>query len=346
MARTLTAAVVGAGFIGPVHVEGLRRAGVGVAGILGSDPDKSRAAAERLGLPRGYGSLEEVLADRDVAAVHLTTPNRCHFQQAAAVLRAGKHVLCEKPLAMNSSESAELVRLAAESGMVAGVAYNIRFYPLCHETAARLRDATFGDVLHVSGSYVQDWLLFDTDFNWRVLADDGGTLRAVADIGTHWLDLIQFMTMLPDGPPCGCGNHGCLETLASGPAIIGECVRLLRAGLAPHLYALVEGNADRVTPREVLAAAEAGDDVVREALERAATYIGIAAANVVAVLHPDLIVVGGGVAEMGDILLNRVRQVIHHRVKMVPTENIRVERSKFGGRAGIMGAVALARDID
>ena len=165
-----------------------------------------------------------------------------------------------------------------------------------------------------------------------------GPLGAAGELG--------HQTMLPDGPPCGCGNHGCLETLASGPAIIGECVRLLRAGLAPHLHALVEGNADRVTPREVLAAAEAGDDVVREALERAATYIGIAAANVVAVLHPDLIVVGGGVAEMGDILLNRVRQVIHHRVKMVPTENIRVERSKFGGRAGIMGAVALARDID
>jgi predicted dehydrogenase len=194
MAKPLSAAVVGTGFIGPVHVEGLRRAGVQIAGIVGSSPEKSRAAAAELGLPRGYGSFEDVLADASVDAVHLTTPNRFHFEQAAAVLRAGKHVLCEKPLAMNARETAELVRLAAESGRACGVAYNIRFYPLCHEAAARVRKPAFGDLLHVTGSYVQDWLLFDTDFNWRVLAEDGGELRAVADIGTHWLDLIQFIT--------------------------------------------------------------------------------------------------------------------------------------------------------
>ncbi|HEY1065259.1 MAG TPA: Gfo/Idh/MocA family oxidoreductase, partial [Pirellulales bacterium] len=194
MSSQFTAAVVGAGFIGPVHVEGLRRAGVHVAGIVGSSPGKSQVAAERLGLPRGYASLEEVLADRNVDAVHLTTPNRYHFEQAAAVLRAGKHVLCEKPLAMNSRESAELVQIAAESGRAAGVAYNIRFYPLCHELRDRVRSGVLGDVLHVTGSYVQDWLLLDTDFNWRVLAEHGGELRAVADIGTHWLDLIQFIS--------------------------------------------------------------------------------------------------------------------------------------------------------
>lgn len=193
MMSNLQAAVVGTGFIGPVHVEALRRAGVDVRGVVGSTAEKSRAAAERLGLPRGYKSFEELLADEEVAAVHLTTPNRFHFEQAAAALRAGKHVLCEKPLAMNSRESAELVRLAAASGRAAGVAYNIRFYPLCHEAAARIRDAAFGNVLHAVGSYVQDWLLHETDFNWRVLAADGGELRAVADIGTHWLDLIQFV---------------------------------------------------------------------------------------------------------------------------------------------------------
>ena len=112
----------------------------------------------------------------------------------AAALRAGKHVLCEKPLAMNSRESAELVRIAADSGRAAGVAYNTRFYPLCHEAVDRIRAGFLGEVLHVNGAYVQDWLLKDTDFNWRVLAEDGGELRAVADIGTHWLDLIQFIT--------------------------------------------------------------------------------------------------------------------------------------------------------
>ena len=190
----MNAAVVGTGFIGPVHVEALGRAGVHVTGILGSTPEKSVAAAESLGLPRGYASLEELLADDQVDAVHLTSPNRFHYDQAVAVINAGKHVLCEKPLAMTSTESRRLVELASQSDVVAGVAYNIRFYPLCHEAAARVAGNDFGDVLHITGSYVQDWLLKETDFNWRVLAQDGGELRAVSDIGTHWLDLVQFIS--------------------------------------------------------------------------------------------------------------------------------------------------------
>lgn len=193
MTKQLTAVVVGTGFIGPVHVEGLRRAGVHVAGIVGSTPTKSQAAAKALGLPRGYASLDEVLADNEIDTVHLTTPNRYHFEQAAATLHAGKHVLCEKPLAMNKRESAELLRLAAESKRAAGVCYNIRYYPLCLEAAERVKNGTAGKVLHVAGSYVQDWLFYPTDFNWRVVAEEGGDLRAVADIGTHWLDLVQFI---------------------------------------------------------------------------------------------------------------------------------------------------------
>ena len=185
--------VVGTGFIGPVHVEGLRRAGVSVVGVVGSTPQKSLAASEKLGVPSDYPTLEDALKDPSVDCVHLTTPNRLHFEQAAAVLRAGKHVVCEKPLAMNSSQSAELVRIARQSGRAAAVAYNIRFYPLCHEAAARVSNHSIGDVIHVNGSYVQDWLLYKNDFNWRVVAEDGGELRAVADIGTHWLDLIQFI---------------------------------------------------------------------------------------------------------------------------------------------------------
>jgi predicted dehydrogenase len=196
MSKSPIAVVVGTGFIGPVHVEGLHRAGIHVAGILGSSAQKSRAAAERLGLPRSYASLDEVLADTSVDVVHIATPNRCHFAQASAVLRAGKHVLCEKPLAMNSRESAELVRLAAASGRAAAVCYNIRYYPLCLEAAERVRSGEIGNVYHVAGSYAQDWLLHPTDFNWRVLSTDGGELRAVADIGTHWLDLVQFITGL------------------------------------------------------------------------------------------------------------------------------------------------------
>jgi predicted dehydrogenase len=188
-----SAVVVGTGFIGPVHVEALRRVGVNVAGILGSTPAKSQAAAATLGLPRGYSSFQEVLNDSAVDVVHITTPNSFHFPQARAVLQAGKHVLCEKPLAMTSTESAAMVNLAKKSGLAAGVAYNIRFYPLCHEAAERVRTGTIGKFFHVVGSYTQDWLLYPQDYNWRVSSTDGGKLRAIADIGTHWLDLIQFI---------------------------------------------------------------------------------------------------------------------------------------------------------
>jgi len=146
----LHAAVVGTGFIGPVHVEALGRAGIRVAGILGSTAEKSIAAAESLGLPRGYASLDELLADDEVDAVHLTSPNRFHFEQATAVINAGKHVLCEKPLAMTSAQSQQLVELANQSNVVAGVAYNVRFYPLCHEAAARVKGNEFGSRILIS----------------------------------------------------------------------------------------------------------------------------------------------------------------------------------------------------
>jgi len=189
-------AVIGAGCIGPVHVEGLRRAGIGIAGILGVDEAESKRAAEALGLPRAYRDIGEVLADKAVAAVHITTPNRLHFAMAKRALEAGKHVLCEKPLAMNSSESAELVALARSSGLVAAVNYNIRFYPLCIEAREMVRRGDVGDIFAICGSYAQDWLLLPTDYNWRVIGKEGGELRAVADIGTHWLVLVHAITAL------------------------------------------------------------------------------------------------------------------------------------------------------
>jgi predicted dehydrogenase len=186
-------AVVGSGFIGPVHVEALRRNGLDVVGVLGSSAEQSRRAAESLGVDAAYSDYGELLEDRRVRAVHITAPNRWHFEFASRALLAGKHVMCEKPLAMNSSESSELVRLARESGRAAAVTYNVRYYPLCREAAERTRQGELGTVLHIAGSYVQDWLLLDTDYNWRVSAQDGGALRSVADIGTHWLDLVQYI---------------------------------------------------------------------------------------------------------------------------------------------------------
>jgi len=194
MSTPLTAAVIGTGFIGPVHVETLRRIGITVAGILGSTAEKSSSAAARLSLSRGYTCLDDLLDDDTVTVVHVASPNRLHFEQVAAVLGAGKHVLCEKPLAMDCDQSARLVSLAAMSGLVTGVNYNIRYYPLCIEAAQRVANGEVGDLFHITGSYLQDWLLYPTDFNWRVKAEEGGHLRAIADIGTHLIDLITFMT--------------------------------------------------------------------------------------------------------------------------------------------------------
>jgi len=183
-------AVAGTGFIGPVHVEALQRLGIQVRGLLGSSPEKSERARQRLGLDRAYARYEDILADDGVQAVHLAVPNVLHYEMTSQALQAGKHVMCEKPLAMNASESARLVEQARASGLAAGVCYNIRFYPLNLEARARVARGDLGAIYSIVGSYVQDWLLYETDYNWRVLADQGGALRAVADIGTHWMDLV------------------------------------------------------------------------------------------------------------------------------------------------------------
>ena len=188
------AAIVGLGFVGRAHLEALWRLGIPVRGVLGSTPERSKAASESLRLPRSYDSLEELAADASVQVVHLCTPNHLHFQEASQLLRAGKHVLCEKPLALDSRESAALVSLLKETGLVGGVAYNLRYYPLCQEARSLIRKGAIGQVKLVHGSFLQDWLLFPTDWNWRLEAKLGGDLRAVSDIGTHWLDLVMWLT--------------------------------------------------------------------------------------------------------------------------------------------------------
>ena len=189
-------AITGTGFMGATHAEALRRLGHTLIGVQGSSPEKSQAAAKAYGASKAYASYDELVGDPDVEAVHITTPNRLHFSQAKAALEAGKHVLCEKPLTMDASESGPLAELAASANLAAGVNYNSRFYPLCQEAKQRVRAGSIGDVTSVRGCFVQDWLLYDTDYNWRVLAEEGGELRAVGDIGTHWLDLVQDITGL------------------------------------------------------------------------------------------------------------------------------------------------------
>ena len=187
-------AVIGSGFIGTVHIEALRRIGVNVVGLLGSSHERAEARASQVDVAHAYGSLDEVLADDRVQVVHVTSPNELHYPQAKAILESGRHVVCEKPLAMTSEESGDLVRIAAASGLVHAVNFNIRFYPLNQHVAGLVREGGIGDVRLVTGRYFQDWLLYDTDWNWRLEPERGGALRAVGDIGSHWLDLTTFLT--------------------------------------------------------------------------------------------------------------------------------------------------------
>lgn len=186
----LRAGVVGTGFIGVVHVDALRRLGIDVVGVVGSTP--GRAAAKQLA--PSFESYEELLADDRVDVVHLTTPNHLHYPQVKLALEAGKHVVCEKPLAMTSAETAELLALARASGLVHCTNFNIRFYPVVQEARERVHAGEIGEVWNVHGAYLQDWLATPTDWNWRLEADKGGGLRAVGDIGSHWMDLAQFLT--------------------------------------------------------------------------------------------------------------------------------------------------------
>ncbi|RLC68221.1 MAG: gfo/Idh/MocA family oxidoreductase [Chloroflexi bacterium] len=194
--NVIRAAVIGTGFIGPAHVEALRRLGIEVTGIAGSSPERARPKAEALNIPRVYADWRELVADPEVDVVHIATPNHLHYPMTRAAIEAGKHVVCEKPLAMNSQESAQLLRLAEKAGVVHAVNYNIRFYPLCQEARARVARGDLGHVYIIRGSYLQDWLFYETDWNWRLEPELGGSLRAVADIGTHWMDLTGFITGL------------------------------------------------------------------------------------------------------------------------------------------------------
>jgi predicted dehydrogenase len=188
------AAVIGTGFIGTVHIEALRRLGVHVAGVLGSSAGRGAERAAALGVGRAYGSLEELLDDPRVEAVHVTSPNVAHYRQVKQTLAAGKHVICEKPLAMTSAQSAEMAALARASDRVAAVCYNVRFYPLNQHARQMAADGGLGEVRLVTGHYHQDWLAKATDWNWRLEPEEGGALRSVGDIGTHWIDLTSFIT--------------------------------------------------------------------------------------------------------------------------------------------------------
>jgi predicted dehydrogenase len=231
----LQSAVIGAGFVGRAHIEGLRRLGIPVLGVLDSSPERSEALRAELRLPRAYRSLDELCADRELDVVHVCTPNHLHFEQASALLRAGKHVLCEKPVAMNTRESAALINLAREHKRVGGVNYNLRYYPLCQEARARIASGAIGEPRLVHGKFLQDWLFYPTDWNWRLETHLGGDLRAVSDIGSHWLDLSMWLTGRKIVEVCGDlatiiptrqRPKGRVETFQSAAGIATEPVKI------------------------------------------------------------------------------------------------------------------------
>jgi predicted dehydrogenase len=193
----MRAGVIGTGFIGPVHIEALKRLGVQVTAICGSTKN-AEATAQQWGIPEVYGDYNatSLCQSPNVDVVHITSPNKAHVAQSLEAIRAGKHVVCEKPLGMSSQETAQILDALAQAGAVApvfAVNYMCRFFPAVLQMRAMVERGDLGQIMHVQGHFFQDWLLKSTDYNWRILASEGGPLRAVGDIGTHWLDTVSFI---------------------------------------------------------------------------------------------------------------------------------------------------------
>lgn len=194
---TLRAGVIGTGFIGPVHIEALKRLGVQVTAVCGST-NKAQVVARQWGIPEVYGDYNAagICGSPNVDVVHITSPNKAHVEQALLAIQAGKHVVCEKPLGMDSADTARILdalKAAGTSAPVFAVNYMCRFFPAVLQMRAMVARGDLGQIMHVQGHFFQDWLLKQTDYNWRILSSEGGPLRAVGDIGTHWLDAVSFI---------------------------------------------------------------------------------------------------------------------------------------------------------
>ena len=197
MSSKIPAGIVGTGFIGPAHVEAARRLGnVEIVAVAEANDDLAKEKAAAMSIPKPYGNYQDLLADPEIQVVHNCTPNHLHFQVNKDILAAGKHVISEKPLSMTTEESRELVRLANQSGKIHAVDFNYRYYPLIQHAREMVKAGEVGDIFSMHGSYLQDWLFLQTDWNWRLIPELSGESRAIADIGSHWCDLLQFITGL------------------------------------------------------------------------------------------------------------------------------------------------------
>lgn len=190
----LKAGIIGTGFVGEAHVEALRRLhNVEIRAVVASSLESSKKAAEKLDVPNYYADYQEMLEKEDLDVVHNCTPNNLHFPVNKAFMEAGIHVFSEKPLVMNTKEGRELLEILENENIFAGVNYNYRHYPLVKEMQNQVREEV-GKLFHVRGYYLQDWMLFDTDYSWRVDPEKSGKSRVVADIGSHFCDLLQYLT--------------------------------------------------------------------------------------------------------------------------------------------------------
>jgi predicted dehydrogenase len=189
--------VIGAGYIGLVHLEMLRRIPEAEAvAVADTDRNLARRAADKLGISRVYGDADALLADPEVEVVHVCAPNNVHFDINRKAILAGKDILSEKPLALDARESGELLRLAGERGTLTGIDFCYRYYPAVQEAAARVRRGDLGQVRAFVGHFLQDWLFYDTDYSWRLDPAVAGRANVAADLGSHWCDLVQFVTGL------------------------------------------------------------------------------------------------------------------------------------------------------
>ena len=196
MSQTIKAAIVGTGFIGPAHLEALRRIpNVEVIALVEVNQELANEKAKQLGIPRAY-VFADMLKQDDIDVVHICTPNFLHYSQAKAVLEAEKHVICEKPLAISLQEAEDLVKIAKTTGLVNAVHFNLRYYPMVRQMKVMREKGELGEVYSIMGSYLQDWLFLQTDYNWRLEPDKSGDSRAIADIGSHLLDITEYVTGL------------------------------------------------------------------------------------------------------------------------------------------------------
>lgn len=195
--KTIKTAIFGTGFMGRVHLEGVRRVeSVEVVAMVGRNAEAARRLGEGFSVRTITTDYREVLRNPEIDAVHICTPNGQHFPMAKHAIEAGKHVLCEKPLTTSVAEGEELVALAAQKGVRNCVCHNLRYYPMVQQMRAMREAGDLGEILIAQGTYFQDWLLYDTDWNWRVDAKAGGPSRCMADIGSHWFDMAEHITGL------------------------------------------------------------------------------------------------------------------------------------------------------